>query len=235
MTTYPISECFDSIQGEGYWAGQRQFFIRLAGCSVGKPFPKERYSVSQEGSKALPIYTEKCTTWDGRSFECDTDYRVKQHSSVKELTELVPGDCYNVCLTGGEPFIHNLTPLVYELYVNNGIKVHIETSGTRDIDDAFEGVDSYVRNDVWVTVSPKFGCLDSMIKRADEIKLLVDIDFPAKNDLLKKLASKKNVYLQPINHEHSIDSHNIKVCQDFLKQYPDWKLSIQLHKVMGIR
>jgi 7-carboxy-7-deazaguanine synthase len=235
MDIYPVAECFDSLQGEGVYAGQRQFFIRLAGCSVGKPFPKERYSVNSEGSKALPIYTEQCTTWDGRKFECDTDYRVKQHLSVEELVALVPEDCYNVCLTGGEPFIHDLVPLVYALWMKQ-IKTHIETSGTRHLNDAFPSSNNdHVERDVWITVSPKLNVLDGMLRRADEIKLLVDVNFPVKNDLLKKLANKKNVFLQPINHENTVDSRNLKVCHELLKNYPDWKLSIQLHKVMGIR
>src|SRR4051812_2738266 len=96
--TYPISEIFTSPQGEGLYTGMMMTFIRLAGCSVGRPYPKEKYVVLPhcefkciggdpdmghgpncayaKSTHVLPIYTEQCTLYDGRTFACDTDYRV---------------------------------------------------------------------------------------------------------------------------------------------------------------
>lgn len=91
---YPISEIFVSPQGEGVYQGTMMTFIRLAGCTVGKPFPKEMYVPSQKirPDKSIqnkpaefPIYTEKCTLYDGREFACDTDYRVKERLMVEKL------------------------------------------------------------------------------------------------------------------------------------------------------
>src|SRR5271155_1867576 len=108
---YPIAEIFTSPQGEGQYCGTMMTFIRLAGCSVGKPFPKDRYYREQD---PLPIYTEMCTLYDGRTFECDTDYRVKERLEVSQILDRIPAEVDHVCISGGEPFIHNLNPLVYE-------------------------------------------------------------------------------------------------------------------------
>src|SRR6266404_9631270 len=94
---YPFAEFFCSPQGEGLHCGQLMNFIRTGGCTVGKPYPKEKYIHGtpgenrtlesewakiaqlslQGGPQLLPIYTEMCTTYDGRTFPCDTDYRIR--------------------------------------------------------------------------------------------------------------------------------------------------------------
>ena len=82
---YPISEIFTSPQGEGVYAGAMMTFIRLAGCTVGKPFPKEKYQSRKdpiEGAHNIPglaVYTEKCTLYDGREFACDTTPNTGDH------------------------------------------------------------------------------------------------------------------------------------------------------------
>ena len=254
---YPVSEIFTSPQGEGYYVGTLMTFIRLAGCSVGKPFPKERYrtpeSISEGGNLSsmaysamakevreanlLPIYTEQCTTYDGRKFECDTDYRVKWRLEIPEIMELIPSYSKYVCITGGEPFIHNLTPLVHAILSIRRLRVHIETSGTKPMSSAFSNSDSmsvYCGKTAWITVSPKFDYLPEMIARANEIKLLVDENFDEKNQLVQSLGGKM-VFLQPINNEHTLNMDNVNRCIELQKKFPTWRLSNQQHKTIGVR
>lgn len=248
--TYPIAERFVSPQGEGVWTGTIMAFIRLAGCTVGRKFPKERYEqvphcefkckggdpdlghgpdCKYAKSNPLPIYTEMCTLYDGRQFECDTDYRMKEKLTVRELVEWVPRDVEHVCITGGEPFMHNLIPLVGGFI--NQKQVHVETSGTIPFSTAFPGwpID---RKHLWVTVSPKFNVLESMIERANEIKLLVDEKFTSAM-VPEKVFTHDTVYIQPVNYEHAVNRDNLRRVTELQKLFPSWRVSLQLHKIMS--
>lgn len=241
--TIPISEIFTSPQGEGLHAGALMTFIRTAGCSVGKPFPKERYQPDETETDlggrpkpGLPIYTEQCTTWDGRKFECDTDFRVKERLTPVQILDRVHhgGRRGRICITGGEPLIHNLSPLIKEAF-ERGIRVHMETSGTIALPKDIEWL--YLKhsmNYLWITVSPKAGVLPDMLERADEIKLLVDANFEP-DKLPQNILKHPYVYIQPINYENDISRSNLKLCLEIQERFPDWRISTQLHKVWGVR
>jgi 7-carboxy-7-deazaguanine synthase len=224
--TYPIAEVFTSPQGEGCYAGQMQTFIRLAGCTVGKPYPKQ-----VRDRKGLPIYTEKCTLYDGREFACDTDYRRHEKLTSSAILERIPSGVDHVCITGGEPLMHDLSLLITHLH-GIGRTVHIETSGTIAI---------ALDPDVWVTVSPKMGVLWNMIERANELKILVNKDFnlrvPLSHDIgsfdLTTLALRKPVFLQPVNEEHTVNTDNLKRCMEWQKKYPQFRVCVQMHKVLS--
>lgn len=245
-SSFPISEIFTSVQGEGVYCGTMMTFIRLAGCTVGKPFNKERYEVEfkprSEGlttmvDKArlnmgrLPIYTEQCTLYDGRKFACDTDYRVKTRMTTEVIMAHIPKNIRHICISGGEPFMHNLD----ELYMSipDSTMLHIETSGTIPIKTAF--VDNWDitgdRNFLWITVSPKYGILPEMIERANEIKLLVDEHFDP-DKLPKGVLDHEAVFIQPINFEHTVNPANVKLCMEWQKKFPQFRVSLQLHKVL---
>jgi 7-carboxy-7-deazaguanine synthase len=237
---YPIAEIFTSPQGEGVYTGTLMCFVRLAGCCVGKRFPKEMYEPRDEQTfvgletmpSKLPIYTECCTLYDGRQFECDTDYRMKEQLTLNDIVQRI-GDVAHVCITGGEPFIHDLRGIVGTL-MNHGYEVHIETSGTVPLEKAFGEGHSWTEQESWITVSPKQGVLVEMISRADEIKLLVDENFDIAK-LPEAVALARIVYLQPVNYEHTINMDNLRRCLRLQKEHPRWRVSVQMHKVMGVR
>lgn len=241
---YPIAEMFDSWQGEGVYAGTPMFFIRLAGCTVGKPYPKERYEERYEERYStdtterplhLPIYTEKCTLYDGREFPCDTDYRVTERLSEQDIMERIPPETWRVCITGGEPTMHDLEPLV--MLLSNKHRVHVETSGTTDKQPSWMDLAS-----VWITVSPKKGLKLGMIALADEFKFLVDENFdPTKNFKLdhgqetSPLALAKYVpaFLQPVNFENEVNPKNLQLCLEWQKKYRQFRVSPQMHKMVS--
>lgn len=215
---YPVSEVFTSPQGEGLWVGTMMHFIRLAGCSVGKP-----YSDATRAEGKLPVYTERCTLYDDRTFACDTDYRVKQRLSVETLVSGIPRGIKHVCITGGEPLIHNLEPLFLSL-VRSGYRVHLETSGTKPLPASL--------SEMWVTVSPKKNALYQMMKEADEIKLLVDGDFDW-NSVPEVARKHERVYIQPVNGEHHVDADNLQRCMELQQAHPEVRVCVQLHKVLS--
>ena len=223
----PIAEIFTSIQGEGHWTGQLQTFIRTAGCCVGKPVPGRGTYITD-----LPIWQTACTIYDGREMLCDTDYRKKESLTVAEIAKRIPAGVTHACITGGEPLMHDLRQLCYTLKMLK-VQVHIETSGTVPFEKVFKPEDMY-QDDIWVTVSPKQNVLRSMIRRADEIKLLVDEHFDAEK-LPLGVTDHPLVFVQPVNFNYEINHENVKRCLELQKQFPNWRLSLQLHKILKVK
>jgi len=238
---FPISEIFTSPQGEGVWSGTMMTFVRLAGCTVGKPYPKDKYQTFQGEGKingnALPIYTEECTLYDGRKFPCDTDYRKKKVMTAAQILEEIPKNVTHVCITGGEPLMHDLYSLVKPLRLANK-EIHLETSGTKRPKSMVE------LENIWVTVSPKKPLLPEMVLRANEFKILVDDQFDPDLKVcqgpdtwaswaeIAKLGVV--VWLQPVNFEHEVNPDNVKLCMKWMEKYPQFRVSLQMHKVLSL-
>lgn len=253
---YPISEIFTSPQGEGLNAGRLMTFIRLAGCSVGKPYTGEERAEFRQQGKELPVYAEKCCSALGSSFQCDTDFRVHRRMTVRDILTQV--EAYSVCITGGEPFIHDLEPLIMGLQNGAALLVgrtgsvtarwldtiQIETSGTITF-PAWLREGAYTPQ-LWITVSPKNGCLADCIENANEIKLLVDKKsvfflrqllsgpvIPSSPQLA--LTKHPMIWIQPINNEYTVDAENLQQCLQLQKDFPYLRLSVQMHKYINVR
>lgn len=209
--TYKIKEIFYSIQGEGFHVGRPTVFLRFAGCNLWSGHEKDR-------SKAICNF-------------CDTDFvgvDGEGGGTFKSANELAgkvrrfwpnkTGTPYVVC-TGGEPMLQLDNELVLAL-ARLGFEVGIETNGTIPIPFKLD----------WVCVSPK---ADSVLKvfEGDELKLV----YPQEENDPKDFEGLKfkHFYLQPK------DSHQLEVNRERAKQYclynPKWKLSLQIHKVLGIK
>ena len=116
MTRYPVAETFCNIQGEGTYTGTWMFFIRLAGCNVG------RYEAFDQAPGPLRVFNSQhsiCTSLAGERFLCDTDYHKYNEFTAEELAcQLATSGANHVCITGGEPFMHNLYNLLLILRYN---------------------------------------------------------------------------------------------------------------------
>lgn len=231
--TYPIAEIFYSIQGEGTWTGTPMTFVRLAGCNVGRYFNNQQLELTNPPGTAnfeLALYQQKkhsiCTTFDGTRFLCDTDYHAREGQwTIDAITAEIKG--YHVCITGGEPFMHHIEPLIQRLQ-REGFNIHIETSGTKPI----------LRNPhVWVTCSPKEGFLQENLPYIDEWKFIVGPNTTALSirQWLKYDKTSRPVYLQAIGGVHANDAEALKRVEQMVKDNPSWRLSAQLHKFLGAR
>jgi 7-carboxy-7-deazaguanine synthase len=127
-------------------------------------------------------------------------------------------------ITGGEPAMHELGPLTDALHVA-GFRTHIETSGAHELNGALD----------FVTLSPKKfkAPLESALRRADELKVVVY----HKSDLLwaeqhaASVSADCALYLQP---EWSRHDTITPLIIDYIKQHPQWQLSLQTHKYINI-
>ena len=141
--TYPVNETFLSWQGEGVHLGRKAFFIRLQGCPV-------RCS-----------WCDAASTWHPAHVPKD----VRKASAVELAEEAAASRPEFVVLTGGEPCVHDLGPLVAAL-AERGLPAHLETCGAFPLPKGL----------AWVTVSPKWAKppKPEVVAAADELKVIVE-------------------------------------------------------------
>lgn len=224
---YSIAEIFHSVQGEGQWTGTPMMFVRLAGCCVGEYHQPGGFT--QVGDQDFSLLTNKkhsiCTTFDGQHFLCDTDY----HSTIKldEENLILRLREEHICITGGEPLMHNLKPL-FEA-VPKEVMIHVETSGTIRY--------PHLNGNIWWTVCPKRHCKEEWYNFASEFKILVgpDFDEEAFETFLIGKKDKTPLYLQPINFVDKVNPANLVKTLELLSKYPGCHLSTQLHKYLEVR
>lgn len=130
-----------------------------------------------------------------------------------------------VIITGGEPLMYDCLPLT-EALQQAGYKTHVETSGAYPLSGKWD----------WVCVSPKKfkAPLDSVLAQADELKVVVfnktDIAWALQH--AEKVNSTCLLFLQP---EWSKEKEMLPLMTTFIQENPTWKLSLQIHKYMGVR
>lgn len=221
-TTYKINELFETIQGEGSFTGQPSIFLRLQGCPVACSWcdTKHTWDINVDNkvdAEAMLAKVQESDSWSSLS--------------VKDILAIFKQAQYqakHVVITGGEPCMVDLTPLCEELETQ-GYSCQVETSGTFEI---------RVSEKCWVTVSPKvnmkggFDILAQAMSRANEIKHPVATEQHI--DDLKALLQRFNitqkpVYLQPISQKARATKLAIKTCIA-----NNWRLSVQVHKYLGI-
>ena len=131
-----------------------------------------------------------------------------------------------VVLTGGEPSLFVSEAFVAELKQQTGKKIAIETNGTRPLPNNLD----------WVTLSPKTtfegGDLEScVLKTCDELKVIY-----LGQDLVQyEIIEAKHRFLQPCFVEDEDQRKvNMKACVEAVKAHPNWRLSLQIHRVLNI-
>jgi 7-carboxy-7-deazaguanine synthase len=227
---YPIAEIFFSVQGEGANSGIPMVFVRLAGCTVGKPYTRERHE-----ALLLKVFQNECTIYDGRKFPCDTDYRKTAKLTVAELLieiRRAHPTCKWVSITGGEPLMYDLIPLLTALRYDAGYKLHLDTSGTTAM---CEEILTTLSMFDWVVTSPKYPFIDRYADLANEIRILVDEDFKWETlpESVKKHSAK--LWISPINDATMLRPDNNRICLSIVDLHPEVRISLQIHKVLGAK
>ena len=140
------------------------------------------------------------------------------------LTEAKKNPSRILILTGGEPAMYDLTEIT-KAFKNEGFRVHIETSGAYELAGHFD----------WVTFSPKKfkAPIAEAAARADELKVVVfnksDIDWAESHQELVPAACK--LYLQPEWDKREVTE---KIIFDYVLENPNWYVSLQTHKYLGV-
>lgn len=210
--SYAVKEIFLTLQGEGAHAGRASVFCRFAGCNL----------------------------WSGREADreaatckfCDTDFVGTdgtlggRYASAAELagtiaaqwTATTDSNRY-VVLTGGEPLLQVDAALIDALHAR-GFEIGVETNGTIA---APEGLD-------WICVSPKGGS-ELVQRRGHELKLVYP-QVLAAPETFESLAFER-FSLQPMDGPEV--AQNTVRAIDYCLRHPQWRLSVQTHKSLGIR
>ena len=208
--TYNVKEIFYSIQGEGFHTGRPSIFCRFSGCNLWNGLERDRKIA-------------KCNF-------CDTDFVgtngvggnkfLNEDDLAKEIISYWPNSSKPfVILTGGEPMLQVDKKLIHAL---KSYKCHlaIETNGTIKVPNEID----------WICVSPKAGSTLVQVY-GDELKLV----YPQKNITPEEYEnySFKNFSLQPMDGELKL--HNTNLAIEYCKNNPNWKISLQTHKIIGVR
>lgn len=195
---YPIMEHFYTIQGEGYHQGRAAYFVRLGGCDVGC------------------VWCDVKDSWDAS---------VHPQMTVEEI--MYPIDQTSapmVVITGGEPLMHDLEPLINALQ-DKGYAVNIETSGAHRL----------TGHPDWICLSPKKfkAPLPEVLPLAHELKVVVynKSDFAWAEEHAAKVSPYCRLYLQP---EWSRAAEMTPLIIDYVKANPKWEISLQIHKYINV-
>ena len=206
---YKVNEIFYTLQGEGAHSGIPAVFVRFSGCNLRCPW-------------------------------CDTEFtdytEMTAAEIVAEALELydIPNERRKMMvLTGGEPSLQVDTPLIDALHAA-GFYICIETNGTRPLPD---GID-------WITCSPKKGT-NLALKRVNEVKVVFTGDYDP--EIWRTQIEAEHWMLQPLRYtgewliEHAVDeweddrNDNLDDTVRYILSHPFWRLSVQLHKIVGLR
>ncbi|HEX3674107.1 MAG TPA: 7-carboxy-7-deazaguanine synthase [Rhizomicrobium sp.] len=208
--TYSVKEMYYTLQGEGARTGRAAVFLRFAGCNLWTGLERDR-------AKATCQF-------------CDTDFVGTdgpgggKFETADRLAEAVaakwPGGAqpYVVC-TGGEPLLQLDEALIGALH-GRGFEVGIETNGTQLPPG---GID-------WICVSPKANA-EMKLTRGNELKLV----YPQEGAAPERYAALAfdHFFLQPM--DNPARDANTAAATEYCLAHPQWRLSLQTHKLIGIR
>jgi 7-carboxy-7-deazaguanine synthase (Cx14CxxC type) len=207
---YAVKEIFYTLQGEGANAGRPAVFCRFAGCNLWSGRETDRASAT-------------CRF-------CDTDFvgvdgpgggSFPHPAALADaIAAAWPGGAngrFVVC-TGGEPLLQLDSPLVAALH-ERGFEVAVETNGTLAPP---QGID-------WLCLSPKAEA-DPVVRAGDELKLVFPQDGgdPARY----RDYEFRHFFLQPMDGPER--ERNTRLAVQYCLEHPQWRLSLQTHKILGI-
>lgn len=206
---YKVKEAFYTLQGEGAQAGRAAVFLRFTGCNLWSGREEDRHAAV-------------CKF-------CDTDFigtdgtnggRYTREECADLVQSLWPGGGkpYVVC-TGGEPLLQLDEPLIAALQ-KRSFEVAVETNGTLPVPASID----------WVCVSPKANA-GLTVSSGDELKLVYpQTEADAQPERFTKL-SFQHFFLQP---KDEAGRDNTPATVAYCMTHPQWRVSLQTHKIMGI-
>ena len=197
---------------------------------MGLPLMEAFYTVQGEGyHQGRAAYFVRLAGCDVGCVWCDVkeswDPAAHKTSTVAAIVEgAVASGAHLAVITGGEPLMYDLGALTKALK-NAGFKIHLETSGAHPLSGTWD----------WICLSPKKFSppLQEILEKADELKIIVynKSDFRWGELYRSKVRPGCRLYLQP---EWSRDEQVMPDMVDYVKDHPDWQISLQIHKFMNV-
>jgi 7-carboxy-7-deazaguanine synthase (Cx14CxxC type) len=209
--SYAVKEIFLTLQGEGAHAGRASVFCRFSGCNLWTGREEDRASATCQF--------------------CDTDFVGMdgtlggRYATASGLAETIAAQWTGsdseryVVLTGGEPLLQVDKELVGALHAR-GFTIAIETNGTVEPPPGLD----------WICVSPKAGS-DLILRKGHELKLV----YPQPGAMPEAFAGLafERFSLQPMDGPDVVK--NTEAAIAYCLKHPQWRLSVQTHKTLGIR
>lgn len=179
------------------------------------------YSLQGEGcNTGLPVVFVRFSGCNLRCPWCDTDFSTYTEYTAEQIVNSaiqLNAKARYVILTGGEPSLQVDDELINALH-NAGYKIAIETNGTRPLPEKID----------WITCSPKEGS-KLYLQQADEVKVVYTGINP---DHWKKEINSANWLLQPLAQDKQTNANEVI---QYILDHPQWRLSVQTHKLLGLR
>ncbi len=210
MKTYTVKEIYYTLQGEGGQSGRAAVFCRFAGCNLWSGREEDRENAI-------------CQFCDTDFFGTDGENGGKYSGQdlANRIASLWPQDSgrHLVVCTGGEPLLQLDSPLVAHLH-KLGFEIAIESNGTIK---APPGID-------WICISPK---AHTQLEQTsgDEIKVVYPQPGIDPSDFVN--LDFRHYFLQPMDGPFLKD--NIEKSIQYCLQNPQWRLSLQTHKLVGLK
>ena len=224
--TYTVKEIFYTLQGEGAQAGRAAVFCRFSGCNLWSGREEDRsravcqfcdtdfVGTGPDGGKFSSVdelagAVDRC--WDGGASIANSNWGGTPvgRGSVRK---------YIVC-TGGEPLLQVDEPLITALH-DRGFEVAVETNGTRPAPPSLD----------WICVSPKAGA--PLVQTSGSELKLVYPQHDAPPEKFEHLDF-RHFFLQPMDGPET--QRNTELAIEYCLRHPRWRLSIQTHKLLGLR
>jgi len=227
--TYRVKEVFATLQGEGLHAGRASVFLRFAGCNLWNGLDKDRARDAERNGAKCPVF-------------CDTDFVGGDTLTAAEVADRVVLAAQDagmdppplIVITGGEPFLQIDRELIQALRgAYPDAILAVETNGTvapKVPHGVREGVDH-------VCVSPKTPPDRIVIRRGTELKVVVPSYNP--QEYAEITAGFDHLFVSPEAVPHAVgvsvlNVDNIRRAAAYCQAFPEWRLSLQTHKITGV-
>jgi 7-carboxy-7-deazaguanine synthase len=209
--SYAVKEMFLTLQGEGVHAGRRAVFVRFAGCNLWS---------GREQDRATAVCQFCDTDFVGTDGEGGARFADAETLANAAAEFWGAGEALRyVILTGGEPMLQIDAPLIDALHTR-GFEIGVESNGTIA---AVPGID-------WLCISPKAG--STVVQRSgNELKLVWPQ--PASDvDAMQSWAF-DHFLIQPMDCDDAMAAREAAIA--FVMDRPQWRLTLQAHKTLGLR
>ena len=213
--TWSVKEAYYTLQGEGAQTGRAAVFLRFAGCNLWSGLERDREKAVCRFCDTDFVGTNGV---NGGKFRAAADLA----AHVKAIWEAEAGaarPAYVVC-TGGEPLLQLDAPLIAALKAE-GFEIGVETNGTIA---APEGLD-------WICVSPKANA-PLVQTSGNELKLVYPQDEPEAQPERFSQLDFSHFFLQPKDDPNA--ARNLQGATTYCMKNPQWRLSLQTHKLIGL-